>query len=212
MDWEDVADSELLRRLKARALPHPTNTAFNEDAWKEALEGLDETTPRDFQLAVSAVHFGREIQSICKFMEGRLLGGLTRSRATRLLAALSNQHHITMVKKVNRSLKSGKKAEPVHFEQMGQHLYENSHGQQMTADDATPALIDSVPHWLHHNSGQRPDGYKAWETRKRSSPVHCRECKGLHPRTAHACQRARYARASTHWPIFGRAAPSILRQ
>ncbi len=152
MDWEDVPDSELLRRLKAGALPHPTNSAFSEKTWRQALEGLEEKTDRDFQLAVSAVHFGREIQSIRLAMEGRLLDGLTRSRATRLLAALANQQHVTMLNKVNKSLRRTKKSEPLHFEQRDQHLFENSYGQQMTADDATAALVDSLPNWLHHIS------------------------------------------------------------
>lgn len=152
MDWEDIPDSELLRRLKARELPHPTNSAFDEKAWRRAFEGLDEETPRDFQLATSAVYFGREIQSLRQYMEGRLLSGLTRSRATRLLAALANQQHVTLLNKVTKSLRRSKKTEPLHFEQRGQHLFENSHGQQTTADDATAALVDSLPNWLHHIS------------------------------------------------------------
>lgn len=41
MDWDDFADGELVRLAKARSLPHPTNTAFNEEAWQEPLERLE---------------------------------------------------------------------------------------------------------------------------------------------------------------------------
>ncbi len=150
MDWNDIADCELLKQLKAGKLPHPTNAAFEDALWREALDALATKTDRDYQLATSAIFFGRELASLRTFMEGRLLAGLTRDSAIRLLAALANHQHLTMLAKVEGALRRGDKSKPLHLEQMGQKLFETKFGQQMTADDATATLVDTLPNWLHH--------------------------------------------------------------
>lgn len=150
MEWPDVEDCALAKQLKACNLHHPTNSAFDEGAWGKALEALPSPTERDIQLATSAIFFGREIASLRAFMEGRLLAGLGRGRAVRLLSAIANQQHITLIGKFDTAMKEKKKGDPIHFEMMGQHLFNNFAGQQMTADDATTTLVDSLPNWLHH--------------------------------------------------------------
>lgn len=148
MEWSDVENCTLARLLKAGELHHPTNSAFDEGAWRTALDALSSPTERDSQLAISAIFYGREIASLRALMDAQLLTGLNRDRAVRLLSAIANQQHKTMIGKFHTAMKN-KKGDPIHFELMGQHLFNNSAGQQMTADDNTAALVDSLANWLH---------------------------------------------------------------
>ena len=61
MQWNDLPNSELARRLKAKELSH---AAFDDATWIAAVDAISEPTERDLQLGFVAIHFGRELSSL----------------------------------------------------------------------------------------------------------------------------------------------------
>lgn len=150
----NLTDSQIFTLVaKTRVLAHPTSAAFHPEPWIAALDGLGEKTVRDVALATSALHFGREIQSLRRSLGVRLTHGLSRSAGLRLLAATANQQYLTLVDKVQDTLKASHGQYPVHLEQLDQTSFENVGGQSVTADGHATALVDMLPHWLHHLLG-----------------------------------------------------------
>ena len=150
MQWNDLPDSELARQLIGKALAHPTNAAFDEGAWRSAMAALEEPTERDLQLAVAAVHFGRELASLRVSAIPKTVRGFNRSRLIRLLAAFANQQYLTLQGKVRKGLKAQKTGRTFDMDRAQQLVVENAGGQEMPPDDLLTFLVDSLPHWLFH--------------------------------------------------------------
>jgi hypothetical protein len=150
MQWNDLPDSELTRQLTAKVLAHPTNAAFDEGAWRSAMAALKEPTQRDIQLAVAAVHFGRELASLRVSAIPKTVRGFNRSRLVRLLAAFANQQYLTLQGKVRKGLKAQKSGRKFDMERAQQLVVEGAGGQEMPPDDLLTYLVDSLPHWLFH--------------------------------------------------------------
>ena len=150
MQWNDVPDSELARQLKAKTLEHPTNAAFDYDAWRAALDSLPAPTERDFDLTFAAIHFGRELASLRRTGIPLTTEGFNRSRLVRLLAAFANQQYLTLRTKAAKMLKAQRRSGIFDIERAQQLLVEGAGGQEMTPDDLVTYLVDSLPHWLFH--------------------------------------------------------------
>lgn len=154
----DLADSELFALVKKGQLPHPTSSTFEETSWVEAMDRLGIKKSRDYALAISAVHYGREITSLRASRAAGLVEGMSRSGGIRLLAATANQQYLTLMAKVTAANKARRKEGPVHFEQLDQTPVANVGGQAMTGDDHATHLVDALPHWLHHIMTLQDDG------------------------------------------------------
>lgn len=144
MEWRDLTESDLFAGLKARNLPHPTNSAFHLDAWKEAILALGVVGPRDSAIAHAAAFYGREIADLRAYALEALGPGLSRPRALRMLAALANQQYLTLRAKFEAQVLAAAGDGPAHLEQLGQLLIPSSAGQSMTADDHVTTLVDSL--------------------------------------------------------------------
>ncbi|HET9640595.1 MAG TPA: hypothetical protein VFP12_15455 [Allosphingosinicella sp.] len=107
-------------------------------------------SPRDQSLKAAAIYFGREITSLRAVAADKLVSGLSKPRAIRLLAAIANQQFLTLRERALKQARPARRNEPVHLEQLNQRLVPGASGQEMTADDSLAYLVDSLPHWLHH--------------------------------------------------------------
>lgn len=150
MQWNDLPDSELTRQLTTKALAHPTSAAFDESVWRRAVTALREPTERDLQLAVAAVHFGRELASLRSSAIPKTVVGFNRSRLLQLLAAFANQQYLTLQGTVQKALKSQKTGRIFDMNRAQQLLVEGAGGQEIPPDDLITYLVDSLPHWLFH--------------------------------------------------------------
>jgi hypothetical protein len=151
MQWNDLPESELAQKLKAKALEHPTNAAFDGDAWSVALGALVTPTERDVDLTLSAIQFGKELASLRKTRIPQTTEGFNRPQLVRLLSAFANQQYLTLHNKLVMELKSQKRAGGTFdAERMQQLFVEGVGGQEMSPDDLITYLVDSLPHWLFH--------------------------------------------------------------
>lgn len=150
MQWPDPIDSPLFRKVRSNELPHPTSAAFNPQSWQAAASELVDPSPRDRSLKAAAIFYGREIASLRSAAGDKLVAGLSRPRAIRLLAAIANQQFLTLREAAFKRAKPARRNEAVHLEQLNQRLVPGASGQEMTADDSLTYLVDSLPHWLHH--------------------------------------------------------------
>jgi hypothetical protein len=149
MQWNDLSPSQLAQMLKAKKLNHPTSDAFDSSKWEAAIGAMDSPGERDFDLAMSAIYFGRELASLRKFAIPLTTREQSRSRLLRLLAAFANQQYLTLRAKALKALKS-QKGEVFDLERAPQIFVEGAGGQEMAPDDLITYLIDSIPHWLFH--------------------------------------------------------------
>lgn len=150
MQWLDLADSELKRQLSSKALAHPTNVAFDFDAWRSAVKTLPNPTDRDRYLALAAMQFGTEIASLRISAVPKIVEGFNRCRLVRLMVAFANQQYLTLRKKVLDGLKAQKTGKILDMERAQRLVVEGAGGQEMPPDDLLTYLVDSLPHWLFH--------------------------------------------------------------
>jgi len=113
MEWRDLTESDLFAGIKARKLPHPTNSGLDLSLWKEAVLALGLVGPRDSALARAAAFYGREIADQRAYATETLGAGLSRPKALRMLAALANQQYLTLRAKAE-ACESVSKAGPHH--------------------------------------------------------------------------------------------------
>jgi hypothetical protein len=165
MQWNDLPDSELARQIKAKALEHPTNAAFDGDAWHSALKALVTPTERDVDLTLAAIHFGSEIVTLRQTRIPQTIEGFNRPRLVRLLAAFANQQYLTLRSKLVKELKAKKEGGVFDMDRAHQMLVNGTGGQEMTPDDLITYLVDSLPHWLFH-IWQVPDNAPSNEPQK----------------------------------------------
>ncbi|MBC7987512.1 MAG: hypothetical protein H7X93_12730 [Sphingomonadaceae bacterium] len=150
MQWNDLPESELARQLKAKALEHPTNAAFDSQPWRSAFKALAAPTERDIDLTHAAIYFGEELAELRQTGIPLTIEGFNRPRLVRLLAAYANQQYLTLRDKITKGLKAQKDGGVFDMERAQQLLVEGAGGQDMTPDDLITYLVDSLPHWLFH--------------------------------------------------------------
>lgn len=150
MKWNDLPESELARQLKAKTLPHPTNAAFDYQAWRSAAMALEEAGERDKQLALAALQFGSELASLRETAIPRTTQGLNRPRLVRLLAAIANQQYLTLQTKVRKELRARNRGVMFDMERSQGLVVEGAGGQELPPDDLITYMVDSLPHWLFH--------------------------------------------------------------
>lgn len=164
VEWRDLDKSALFKAVEAGALPHPTHGGFDVEPWKEAILDLGRVGPRDEALFRAAAFYGAEIAAVRAYAVGTLAPGVSRPRALRMMAAIANQQYLTtrdlMLSRMRAALRQG----PANIEGLAQTLIPMAAGQSMTADDATTALVDSIPVRLFEIWG-RPDVLDAPEPR-----------------------------------------------
>jgi len=149
MEWNDLPASAMFDKARSGGLAHPTNASFNPSQWRDTLLGLESPNERDRRLATSAVYLGVELASLRATMAEKMVAGFARKRALRLLAAAANQQFLTARAKAFQDAKRSQRTKPVDFDSLGQRLFANSFGQNMTVDDAIAFLVDTLPYWLH---------------------------------------------------------------
>jgi hypothetical protein len=150
MQWNDVPKSELVQQLNAKTLDHPTNASFDIEAWRLAFRALPCPTERDMDIAISAIHFGKELASLRQIHIPQTTEGFSRPRLVRLLAAFANQQYLTLRHKVVKGLKAKVNGGVLDMERTHQLFVKGAGGQEMTPDDLITNLVDSLPHWLFH--------------------------------------------------------------
>lgn len=146
MEWTDVPESPLFRMLVGKGLPHPTSRAFSDRPWLDAVKEIEAPSPRDYILAAGALEYGRELQTLRAFAGARAVEGLTTSAGIRLLAAMANQQYLTLVAlgKVAYEASGGE----AHLESIAQAPIASVWDQELSGDDHSTNLVDSLPSWL----------------------------------------------------------------
>ncbi len=150
MRWIDLPESKLARQLTAKTLTHPTSAAFDDEAWRSAVMGLEDPSERDMQLALAALHFGGELASLRQTAIPRTTQGFSRPKLLRLLTAFANQQYLTLQSKTRKKLKAQHTGQTLDIGRAQLVVVEGAGGQEMPPDDLITYLVDSLPHWLFH--------------------------------------------------------------
>ena len=149
VEWTDLPDCELARMLRAKRLEHPTSASFDAAAWSSALDGLEDATGRDADLAAAAIFLGGEVDELRRSAIPLTTRGFNRSGLVRLMVAFANQQYLTVKDQVLRRLKAQGRG-VMNMDSAQNMLIEGAGGQRMLPDDLITYLVDSLPHWLFH--------------------------------------------------------------
>jgi len=145
------------------ALPHPTANAFDEEPWRALIEATDPDL-RDFELAIAAVYFGRQIRSLRNEVIGASFEGLGKREVLRLAVARANRAFM-LIRRRSRTPTKRSPEEPDAVNLQGfahRGLGGNRMQPDASADAIISGMIDAVPHWFAQAAirGQRQTGAK----------------------------------------------------
>ena len=149
-------DSTIFRHLTGKAKPalvHPTNSAFDPEAWRPVVDAIaDGTTARDEVLIQPAMLTGLQNLVLRQLYTSTLFAGFTADQILTLALANANRGYLVIQHKAQAAAEAASAAagdRPLDFGAISQLLIEPSPGQSpATADDLNTSFIDTLPHWF----------------------------------------------------------------
>jgi hypothetical protein len=126
-------------------LKSPITKDFDPEKWKNALQHADEE--RDQRLGQAAYWVAGQVQSLRIGNISKLFSGISRKSAIILAVASANRNQF----RVSQAI-SGRKPDAgnsgTHISELNDQGIKGFGAQELSADDITTVLVDTLPHWF----------------------------------------------------------------